>query len=304
MTRFIHDKFSKDYLEVLLSPHGQVEVSKSITSEIKEIDVWFMPNSPEIPTQLGLLGRLCQNPTLLEPYRNPVTVDEINNCLFKLLAVLDEFQREAKRNKRRLVEEEKPKLWILTPTASSAILERFCAQLKTEWGRGIYFLPQPMRTAIVVIHQLPEESETLWLRLLGRGGTKSRAIDELEALSAKDPLRSTCLELLYNLSRNLAIVNNQLEEDRRLIMRLAPLYQQDREQAIQQGLQQGLQQEGIALVMRQLRRRCGEIPLNLTEQIRQLSLEEVENLAEALLDFQTQVDLVNWLNTIDLTGTD
>ena len=126
MTRFIHDKFSKDYLESLLSPHGQVEVGKSITSEIKEIDVWFVPNCPEIPTELGLLGRLCQTATLFEPYRNPVTLDEINSCLFKLLAVLDEFQREAKRNKRRLTEEEKPRLWILTPTASTAILESFC----------------------------------------------------------------------------------------------------------------------------------------------------------------------------------
>ena len=50
--------------------------------------------------------------------------------------------------------------------------------------------------------------------------------------------------------------------------------------------------------MRLLRRRFGEIPLNLTEQIRELPLEQVENLGEALLDFQSEVDLVNWLNTI------
>jgi len=38
MTRFIWDKFSKDFLETLLSPYGTVVVSKEVTSEIKEID--------------------------------------------------------------------------------------------------------------------------------------------------------------------------------------------------------------------------------------------------------------------------
>jgi hypothetical protein len=159
MTRFIHDKFSKDYLETLLSPHGQVEVGKSITSEIKEIDVWFAPNSPQVAAQLGLLGKFGQTPALFEPYRNPVTVEEINDCLSKLSAVREELQREAKRNKRRLAEQEKPRLWILTPTASSAILGRFSAQLKSEWGRGVYFLPQALRTAIVVLHQLPKSQK-------------------------------------------------------------------------------------------------------------------------------------------------
>ena len=79
-------------------------------------------------------------------------------------------------------------------------------------------------------------------------------------------------------------------------MRLAPLYQQDREQAIQEGRQE----EGVALVLRQVYRRCGEIPVNLTGQIRELSIEQLENLGEALLDFESQADLVNWLNTIHL----
>ena len=68
MTRFIWDKFSKDFLETLLSPYGTVVVSKEVTSEIKEIDVYFSPNISEIPSQLGLLGKLCQNPCLLDAY--------------------------------------------------------------------------------------------------------------------------------------------------------------------------------------------------------------------------------------------
>jgi flagellar biosynthesis/type III secretory pathway protein FliH len=83
-------------------------------------------------------------------------------------------------------------------------------------------------------------------------------------------------------------------------MRLAPLYQQDREQAVQEGVQQGIQQgrqQGEAdLVLRQLQRRFGEIPQNLEETIRNLPVERLEDLGLALLDFETLTDLDNWLH--------
>ncbi|NCS50272.1 MAG: DUF4351 domain-containing protein [Microcystis aeruginosa BK11-02] len=293
MTRFIWDKFSKDFLETLLSPYGTVVVSKEVTSEIKEIDVYFSPNTAKIPPQLGLLGRLCQTPCLLEPYRNGITLDGINDCLSKRFAIREIFQREAKRNKQRISEEEIPKLWILTPTASERILSLFTAQLQ------VYVLPEGFGTAIVVIHQLPAIPETLWLRLLGRGGIRERAIDELERLSPNAPLKSASLNLLYNLSRNLEALSKKTQEDRNFIMRLAPLYQQDREQAVQEGVQQGLEQGRIQeanLVIRLLQRRFGEIPQNLEEIIRNLPVERLEDLGLALLDFDTLTDLDNWLH--------
>ena len=79
-------------------------------------------------------------------------------------------------------------------------------------------------------------------------------------------------------------------------MRLAPLYQQDREQAIQEGVQQGRQQGEAYLLLRQLQRRFGEIPQNLQENIRNLPVERLEDLGLALLDFNTLTDLENWLH--------
>ncbi|MFM6373930.1 MAG: DUF4351 domain-containing protein, partial [Microcystis panniformis] len=127
-----------------------------------------------------------------------------------------------------------------------------------------------------------------WLRLLGRGGTRTRAIDELEALSPNHPFKSACLKLLYNLSRNLQALPKRTQEERKFIMRLAPLYEQDREKAIQQG--------ETKVVLRQLKRRFGELPPNITETIQKLSVEKLEDLGEALLDFESQADLINWLN--------
>lgn len=150
-----------------------------------------------------------------------------------------DLQRQANRNKTRILESDLPKLWILTPTASAQLLSGFGANPKDDYLPGIYFMPEYLRTAIVTIHHLPSISETLWLRIIGKGNVQKQAIDELEALTPDNPFRKAALELLYNLQQNLQVTQNQDEEDRELLMRLAPLYQQDREQAKQQGIQQG-----------------------------------------------------------------
>jgi Domain of unknown function (DUF4351) len=61
------------------------------------------------------------------------------------------------------------------------------------------------------------------------------------------------------------------------------------------GINQGIERE-IALVLRLVNRRLGGLNPTLEAQIRDLSIEQVEDLGEALLDFQTEADLVNWLN--------
>lgn len=63
----------------------------------------------------------------------------------------------------------------------------------------------------------------------------------------------------------------------------------------QRGEQQGRLAEGRSLVLRLLNRRLGELPPDVQAQIETLSLEQVENLAEALLDFQDIADLEAWL---------
>jgi hypothetical protein len=67
------------------------------------------------------------------------------------------------------------------------------------------------------------------------------------------------------------------------------------ERGITQGIRQGIERE-MALVLRLINRRLGGVNPTLEAQIRDLSIEKVEDLGEALLDFQTEADLVNWLN--------
>ena len=67
------------------------------------------------------------------------------------------------------------------------------------------------------------------------------------------------------------------------------------EEGIQQGIQQGIQRGETSLILRQLNRRVGDLPADLQAQIEQLSLEQVENLGVALLDFTNLAALENWL---------
>lgn len=54
------------------------------------------------------------------------------------------------------------------------------------------------------------------------------------------------------------------------------------------------------LVIRLLNRRCGELDANLAKRIRELNVSQLEELAEALLEFSSQDDLETWLQQSNL----
>lgn len=61
------------------------------------------------------------------------------------------------------------------------------------------------------------------------------------------------------------------------------------------GWKEGRQEGEQSLVLRQLNRRIGDVSPELRSQIQALSLDQLEALGEALLDFSEPTDLVNWL---------
>jgi hypothetical protein len=244
MTRFIHDQFSKDYLETLLKPYGDVTTPKSVAAEVKEIDLWFTPK-PELKDdlkQLGLLGRMAKTTAIFEPFRNAVNGDQIFGCTAKLWECCQELERNTKGKKTKATRSQCPSLWVLTPTASMATLSGVCANLKEDWLPGIYFLGETFRSAVVVLHKLPETPDTLWLRILGKGRKQQRAIDELEALPKGSLYRQAVLSLLLSFKKHLAVTQGLDQGERSLIMRLEPLFDQEMEQ-IKQEYEQRIQQQ-------------------------------------------------------------
>jgi hypothetical protein len=69
------------------------------------------------------------------------------------------------------------------------------------------------------------------------------------------------------------------------------------ERGIQEGEQQWRQAEGLSLVFRLLNRRIGTIAPETEAKIRTLSLTQLEELGEALLDFSQPSDLDEWLQS-------
>jgi hypothetical protein len=308
MSQFPHDEFVKEYLPELITNYGKTNSGENVNAERREIDVFFQPTKevPTTPETLGLLGKLAQTTVLFEVFRNPVESHQIKECLGKLFDVQSAFRKEKRRNKSELALETEPFLWILTPTLAEQKLELFAAKPKSDWKEGIYFLPPGFDTGIVVIHQLPVNRETLWMRILGKGKVQENAIDELKALPIDYPHRQNVLELLGNLFAILEANKKQgkklEEEDNELIMKLSSVYveklaeikQIGLQEGLQEGLQQGLQQE-TNLIIRLLKRKVGNLPADLENRIASLPIETLESLGEALLDFNSLDEAINWL---------
>jgi predicted transposase/invertase (TIGR01784 family) len=100
------------------------------------------------------------------------------------------------------------------------------------------------------------------------------------------------------------IIQRLLKEE---IMKESVIYQKIKKEGQLEGLQKGRlegrlegkqegKQEGeVNIVLRLLTRRIGGVSAKLSQQIQSLSIEKLENLGEALLDFNSEEDLVRWL---------
>jgi hypothetical protein len=305
MTRFIHDQFAKQYLTELLISYGQIEMSKDITSEVRQIDVLFTPASPfpDGIESLGLLGRMAKNSsyTIFEPFRNAVSKSEIRSCMGKLFEIHADLERQTKRNNTRINEEELPYLWIFTPTASADILESFNFTLDEEnWGKGIYFLGKALKTVLIVIHQLPTTPETLFLRVLGRGKVQRQAVEELEALSENSPFLTNIIQLVHDL---IAVLSARQEkehdidqDDQELIMKLSEMYQQQLAEIKKQEREEGVLRERRAMIESILQVRFGELDSELATIIDQVIAMTREEFTPLLLQLSREELLARFTN--------
>ena len=101
---------------------------------------------------------------------------------------------------------------------------------------------------------------------------------------------SACTQILAGLRFDKNLIQQLFREE---IMQESVIYQD----ILQKGEQRGKKQEALALILRQLPRRIGPVTPQLQEQIRSLSVPQLEDLGEALLDFSSETDLINWLAT-------
>ncbi|MBD2186005.1 Rpn family recombination-promoting nuclease/putative transposase [Planktothrix sp. FACHB-1355] len=95
---------------------------------------------------------------------------------------------------------------------------------------------------------------------------------------------AACTGILAGLRLEANLIRSILRVD---IMRQSAFYQDI--------IQEGRQDEALLFVTRLLQRKFGEIDVVIQEKIRSLSVEELENLGEDLLEFSAVADLEAWL---------
>ncbi|MBW4619420.1 MAG: Rpn family recombination-promoting nuclease/putative transposase [Cyanosarcina radialis HA8281-LM2] len=66
----------------------------------------------------------------------------------------------------------------------------------------------------------------------------------------------------------------------------------------QEGREEGRSVEARTLILRLLTRKVGKLPQKVSQRVEYLSLEQLENLGEALLDFTSMADLDTWLSNL------
>ncbi|WP_373526998.1 Rpn family recombination-promoting nuclease/putative transposase [Nostoc sp.] len=114
------------------------------------------------------------------------------------------------------------------------------------------------------------------------------------------PEISTYTQILAGLKYKKDLIQQLFREG---MMRESVIYQEILAEGEQRGEQRGElrgRQEGErSLILRQLTRRVGELSQPVLERIEALSLEQLENLGEALLDFQAIADLETWFSILE-----
>jgi Domain of unknown function (DUF4351) len=132
----------------------------------------------------------------------------------------------------------------------------------------------------------------LWVRLLGKGNVQARAIQEVAALPAEHPYRNNALDLLGNLKVILEARETIEPEEQELIMQLSPLYLEK----LQAAQQIGEVRHAQAQTLRLLNRRVGDLSADVLAKVNILSLQRLDDLHDAALDFTKVSDLTAWLD--------
>ena len=73
------------------------------------------------------------------------------------------------------------------------------------------------------------------------------------------------------------------------------VFTEGEQEGLLKGRQEGRQEGEVSLVLRQLQRRCGQLPSAVHEHIVRLDLPRLEALGEALLEFRGIADVEQWL---------
>jgi predicted transposase/invertase (TIGR01784 family) len=180
-------------------------------------------------------------------------------------------------------------------SAEQSKLFPYRALLNSEQVHRIYLdelgdarlLPVTVAATVLTIlneDEAPEVAQTLLAR------TEQEEFTEWERANLIDIVTSIMVYKLSNLSRSeiRAMLGLDLTQEPRAIR-----------EAKEEGREEGREEGERSLILRLLTRQVGELPEELQSRIHALSLEQLENLGEALLEFEAIADLEAWFSKLE-----
>ncbi|RUS92694.1 hypothetical protein DSM106972_098420 [Dulcicalothrix desertica PCC 7102] len=203
MAQYKHDRFFKFYIQSLYKIKGDTLQNIQIhNDEDLEIDLMFMKRQNQGWQQenLGLFDQLMQeHPTIIiQHYSSYLEETDINKSITRKNLYWTQKQKElVENNKTKLgltasgrlskqakqqIEDQNPFTWILTVNCSEKLLNLCNAQLASKLGMGVYRLPEILRMGIVIIEQLVDNPDTIWLKMLGNKESAKIAFQSIKQL--------------------------------------------------------------------------------------------------------------------------
>jgi predicted transposase YdaD len=163
--------------------------------------------------------------------------------------------------------------------------------------RAIRLWEEPVENFMSIPGLLPY---AVLARTSDRESVLERVVVELERLSSRQERNNliAAAGIFAGLELSQDIIRRIIRSD---VMRESVIYQEilqeGRIEGRVEGRDEGRVEEGRALVLRLLTRKLGNINPELRAQVNSLSIDRVESLGEALLDFSQMSDLIVWLDT-------
>jgi hypothetical protein len=201
MSQYQNDDFSKAYTTALYQTKGKVETNIQVKNdENLEIDLMFVANPQNSAWEtedLGVFDRLMMvHPTVfVEHYSGYLNADHIIRCVTRMDLYVTDQKKKAKSQDERFGLEQKPFTWMVATGCSENTLRSFGATPDPDSGAGIYRVMPGLRMGIVVIRELPETSETLWLRGLGQDKILTKAFANIRSLPETKRERNDIVEV-------------------------------------------------------------------------------------------------------------
>ncbi len=187
---------------------------------------------------------------------------------------------------------------ILPPPASVTIAQRFESSFMGLEVRQDYRVINLWEVEAAVVFEQSLTALLPFVPILKQGGDVAvvqRALQELRQDEQMFELEAL-LGFFASFVLSAEVVRQIMRWDM-AVLRESPWYQEILQEGERRGEEAGIQRER-QLVFRLLTRRVGDLSPELVTQIQSLTLEQLEALGEALLDFTARTDLETWLTAL------